>query len=127
MQQIYPNLTLNGQCEAAFLFYKARFHGKITFMMTYEKMPMDLQVPPEWRTKIGHAKFARGDWMFSGSDALPGQYQRPQGFGMPAIQWSQRDLQGLVGESKRRNATPGDTLGTSLRRTGGPVWNFVIY
>ena len=80
--QLYPNLTFNGQCEEAFKFYEKCLHGRITFMMTYEDMPMDLQTPPDWRKKIGHATFAVSDYMFSGSDAPPGQYQKPQGFAL---------------------------------------------
>jgi PhnB protein len=80
--QLYPNLTFNGQCEAAFKFYEERLHGRIAFMMTYENTPMNLQAPPDWRNKISHATFALGDYMLSGSDALPGQYQKPQGFAL---------------------------------------------
>jgi PhnB protein len=80
--QLYPNLTFNGQCEAAFKFYEECLHGKAIFMMTYGDMPMDLQTPSDWRKKIGHATFALADFRFSGSDALPGQYQKPQGFSL---------------------------------------------
>lgn len=47
--QLYPNLTFNGQCEAAFRFYEEPLHGRIIFMMTYEDTPMDLQTPSDWR------------------------------------------------------------------------------
>src|SRR5258706_14401889 len=80
--QLYPNLTFNGQCEQAFKFYEERLRGRILFTMTYENTPMDLQAPSDWRNKISHATFAVGDYMFSGSDALPGQYQKPQGFAL---------------------------------------------
>jgi PhnB protein len=80
--QLYPNLTFNGQCEAAFKFYEECLPGKTTFMMTYENTPMDLQTPSDWRKKISHATFALAEYMFSGSDALPGQYQKPQGFAL---------------------------------------------
>lgn len=80
--QLYPHLTFNGQCEAAFKFYQTCLGGKITFMMTYENTPMDLQTPPDWRKKISHATFVLADFMFSGSDALPGQYRKPQGFAL---------------------------------------------
>ena len=80
--QLYPNLTFDGQCEAAFKFYEECFHGKTIFMMTYENTPMDFQAPPDWRKKISHATFALGAFMLSGSDALPGQYQKPQGFAL---------------------------------------------
>jgi PhnB protein len=80
--QLYPNLTFDGQCEAAFKFYEECLHGRILFMLTYEKTPMDLQAPPHWQKKICHATFALGDFMFSGSDALPGRYQKPQGIAL---------------------------------------------
>lgn len=80
--QLYPHLTFNGQCEAAFRLYEKCFHGKTTFMMTYENTPMDLHTPPDWGKKISHATFAVAEFMFSGSDAQPGQYQKPQGFAL---------------------------------------------
>jgi len=80
--QLYPHLTFNGQCEAAFKFYEECLHGRTIFMMTYEDMPMDLQTPADWRKKIGHATFALTGYMFSGSDASPGKYQKPQGFAL---------------------------------------------
>ena len=80
--QLYPNLTFNGECEAALKFYEKCLHGETTFMMTYENTPMNLEAPPDWRKKISHATFVLGDFMFSGSDALPGQYQKPQGFAL---------------------------------------------
>ncbi len=43
---------------------------------------MNPQTPADWRKKIGHATFALTDYMFSGSDASPGQYPKPQGFAL---------------------------------------------
>ena len=80
--QLYPYLTFDGQCEAAFKLYEQCFGGKITLMMTYEETPMDLQTPPDWRKKIGHATFTHADFLLSGCDAQPGQYQKPQGFSL---------------------------------------------
>lgn len=87
--QLYPNLTFDGQCEAAFQFYEECLHGTIIFLMTYENTPMDLKAPAAWRKKVSHATFALGDLMFSGSDALPGAYQKPQGF---ALQFNLSDV-----------------------------------
>ncbi len=42
----------------------------------------DLHTPPDWGKKISHATFAVAEFMFSGSDAQPGQYQKPQGFAL---------------------------------------------
>ena len=86
--QLYPHLTFNGQCEAAFKFYADCLHGQTTFMMTYENTPTEMQAPPNWRTKVSHATFAVGDCMFSGSDPVPGKYQPPQGF---ALQFNLND------------------------------------
>jgi PhnB protein len=80
--QVYPNLTFDGRCEEAFKFYEECLHGKITFMMTYENTPMDLNAPPDWAKKISHATFIVGDDMLSGSDVPPARYQRPQGFAL---------------------------------------------
>lgn len=80
--QLYPHLTFDGRCEAAFKFYQECLHGKTTLMMTYENTPTDLQAPPDWQKKISHATFTLADFMFSGSDPLPGQYQKPQGFAL---------------------------------------------
>jgi uncharacterized glyoxalase superfamily protein PhnB len=80
--QLCPYLTFDGQCEAAFKFYEECLHGKTIFMMTYENTPMDLQAPPDWRKKISHATFALAEFMFYGADALPGHYQKPQGFAL---------------------------------------------
>jgi PhnB protein len=78
--QLYPNLSFNGQCEAAFSLYEECLRGKTTFLMRYENTPMDFKAPPEWKQKVSHATFAIGNFMLSGSDALPGEYRKPQGF-----------------------------------------------
>jgi PhnB protein len=80
--QLYPYLMFDGQCEAAFKFYEECFPGRTIFMMTYENTPMDLERPPAWRKKISHATFALGELVFYGADALPGKYQKPQGFAL---------------------------------------------
>ena len=80
--QLYPNLTFDGQCEAAFKFYEKHLGGRIVFMMTYEDTPMDLQTPSDSGKKISHATFAHPDFTLYGSDALPGRYQKPQGFAL---------------------------------------------
>ena len=80
--QLYPHLTFDGQCEAAFRFYQECLHGRITFLLAYENTPGHLQVPSEWRKKVSHATFSLDGFMFSGWDALPGQYQKPQGFAL---------------------------------------------
>ncbi|MEP7367833.1 MAG: VOC family protein [Acidobacteriota bacterium] len=78
--QLYPNLTFDGQCEAAFQFYERCLGGKVTFLMTYENTAAELHAPPGWGMKVSHATFALDRFLLSGSDALPGSYRKPQGF-----------------------------------------------
>jgi PhnB protein len=80
--QLHPNLTFDGQCEAAFKFYEKHLGGRIVFMMTHEDTPMDLPTPSDWGKKISHATFAHASFTLYGSDALPGRYQKPQGFAL---------------------------------------------
>jgi PhnB protein len=85
--QWYPHLSFNGQCEAAFQFYEKCLGGRILLIMKYAQAPME--APSEMKNKVAHATFAVGEQMFSGSDAMPGQYLRPQGF---HIQLNLRDV-----------------------------------
>ena len=77
-----PYLYFDGQCEEAFKFYEKCLGGKITFMMTYEGSPMAGQAPPGWAQKILHAGLALGDGILEGCDAGPGEYKKPQSFGL---------------------------------------------
>jgi PhnB protein len=74
------HVSFNGQCEAAFKFYEGCLGGKIVTMLTWGDSPMAAQGPPDFEYKILHATLMFGDSMLAGSDAPPGQYQKPQGF-----------------------------------------------
>jgi PhnB protein len=78
--QLNPYLTFNGQCEAAFKFYEKVLGGKIEAMMPHEGSPMAEHVPPEWRSKIMHARLSVGDNILMGSDAPPDHYEQMKGF-----------------------------------------------
>lgn len=78
--QLNPYLTFNGKCEAAFKFYERCLGGKIEMMMTHGDSPMAAQVPPEWRSKIIHARLTVGDKVLMGSDAPPEHYEEAKGF-----------------------------------------------
>jgi len=89
--------------------------------MTYENTPMGPQAPPEWRKKISHATFALAEFRFYGADALPGHYQRPQGF---ALQLNLRDpveaeriFNTLAKNGTGSHAAPGNIVGAAFRRT----------
>ena len=78
--QLSPHLNFNGACKAAFTFYEKCLGARITFMMPYEGSPVADHVPAAWRNKILHATLTVGDDVLTGADALPDQYQKPQGF-----------------------------------------------
>ena len=80
--KLHAYLMFNGQCATAFQFYEKCLGGKITFMMAYGDSPMAEQASASWREKIMHATLTFGDQTLSGADALPEQYQKPQGFSM---------------------------------------------
>jgi PhnB protein len=74
------NLVFDGECDAAFALYERCFGAAVTFRMTWGDSPMTQAAPAEWRDKIMHATMTVGSTAISGADALPGQYERPQGF-----------------------------------------------
>jgi len=78
--QVNPYLTFSGQCEEAFRFYEKVLGGKIEAMMPHRGSPMEQHVPPEWRSKIMHARLRFGDEVLMASDAPPDRYQPMQGF-----------------------------------------------
>ena len=78
--RLNPHLTFNGQCQAAFEFYKKCLGGEIVMMMRYGDSPLAEITSPEWGKKIIHATFALGEYVLTGADAPPERYQKPQGF-----------------------------------------------
>src|ERR1017187_8100870 len=78
--QLNPYLNFNGHCEAAFKFYEKCLGGKIEGMNTFASTPMGLQVAPEWRSKIIHARMTLEGTVLMGSDVPPDRFQPPQGF-----------------------------------------------
>ncbi|HEX8167408.1 MAG TPA: VOC family protein [Beijerinckiaceae bacterium] len=75
--QINPYLMFNGGCEEAFRLYERVLGGRIEIMLPHEG-PAAEHVPPEWRSKIMHARLVVGDMVLMASDAPPGR----QGEGM---------------------------------------------
>jgi len=78
--QLNPYLLFTGQCEAAFKFYEKCLGGKIEAMMAHAGTPMEAQTPPEWRSKIMHARMVVDGHLLMGSDAPPGHQEQPKGF-----------------------------------------------
>lgn len=78
--QLNPYLTFSGQCEAAFKFYEKVLGGKIEAMHSHAGSPMEDQVPPQWRSKIMHARLNVDGNVLMGSDAPPDRYEQMKGF-----------------------------------------------
>lgn len=78
--RLNPYLTFSGHCEEAFRFYVQCLGGRFVLKMTYSESPFTAQTDPEWRKKIFHSTIEIGDYILQGADALPGTYEKPQGF-----------------------------------------------
>jgi PhnB protein len=74
------NLSFNGNCAEAILFYERTLPGKILFELSWGESPLAKDAPPEWRAKICHSTLVVGDTTFHGVDVLPGTYDPPRGF-----------------------------------------------
>lgn len=74
---VYPYLTFNGNCEAAFNFYKSVFGGEFSYLGRFGDMPADCSdgsqpIAGELKDKIMHMSYAfTPDNMLMGSDTLP--------------------------------------------------------
>lgn len=83
-------LTFDGRCREAFEFYAELLGGEINVMQTFAALPLEENNADEHgcagvitdadRDKIMHACLTYGKGTLMGSDAMPGQYQQPQGF-----------------------------------------------
>jgi len=78
--QLNTYLVFNGRCEEAFKFYEQCLGGKIAAMFTHAGTPAAEHVPPEWLSKIMHARLTVGDSVLMGSDAPPDRYKGAKGF-----------------------------------------------
>ena len=80
--QIYPYLSFNGQCEAAFKFYEECFGAQLGPMFRYEGTPMADQVPADWQDKVMHGSLTVGEQVLMGGDVAPDRYEEPKGFSL---------------------------------------------
>jgi PhnB protein len=78
--QVHPYLYYDGNCEAAFKFYEKALGGKISALMTFEKAPEAMPMPPGWEKKVMHVHMTIGSEVLLASDAPPGHFHKPQGF-----------------------------------------------
>jgi PhnB protein len=62
---VYVNYR--GTCEEAFRFYAQHLGGSITGLVRHGDQP-NPNIPPEWKTKVAHARMAIGDTVLMGAD-----------------------------------------------------------
>jgi PhnB protein len=115
--RLNPYLNFNGQCEVAFKFYEKCLGGKIVMMMTHACMPVESQVPKEWRDKILHATLNVGDQVLQGADLPPEHYKKPQGISVMlalADTAEAEHISRLDGKRYDDHAAPGNILGRAI-------------
>lgn len=77
--QLNAYLMFNGRCDEAFKFYSQCLGGTITSKFTYGDAPPPMEVSPETRDLIMHARLEVGDAVLFGSDTPPDRYDQPKG------------------------------------------------
>jgi PhnB protein len=78
MMQLIPYLNFNGQCAAAFKFYKKCLGGTME-MTTHGDSPIAKEAPPEWHSRILHVRLTVGDAVLMGSGRPPDQEGETKG------------------------------------------------
>ncbi|MBE8158950.1 MAG: VOC family protein [Betaproteobacteria bacterium] len=70
MKNINIYLAFNGECEAAFNFYKSVFGGEFSGFMRYETAPAEMKqnMPAEDTQKVMHVSLPMGQSTLMGSD-----------------------------------------------------------
>jgi PhnB protein len=69
--QLIAYLNFNGNCRAAFDFYREVFKGEITMRMTYGDSPMRDQVPADGHDQIMHSQLEADGAILMGADGPP--------------------------------------------------------
>ena len=75
MTTVNVYLTFDGNCEAAFNFYKSVFGGEFTFMGRFDEMPdsPEFSIPADQKNRIMHITLPiGGDTVLMGSDTISG-------------------------------------------------------
>jgi PhnB protein len=68
-------LNYGGNCKQAFHFYEQHLGGKVTMMMTHGQQPNPIDVPPDWKNAILHARISIGETELMGADIPPDRFQ----------------------------------------------------
>ncbi|WP_026704254.1 VOC family protein [Flavobacterium soli] len=80
MAQVHPYLTFDGNCEAAFTFYKSIFGGEFPYIGKYAEMPPTegFEIPESEAQKIMHVSLKLGaGTMLMGCDSSSAFGQQP--------------------------------------------------
>jgi PhnB protein len=78
--QLTSYVAFDGNCQEAFKFYEKVLGGTIETMLDHGSTPMAAEFPPEWHSRIMHARLAVGGAVLMGADAPPDSYKKPTGF-----------------------------------------------
>ena len=78
--RISPHICFDGQCRAAFKNYQRILGGRIVTMLTYGDSPMAPTIDHRWHSQIVHATLDLKGVEVTGTDILPPNFQKPQGF-----------------------------------------------
>jgi PhnB protein len=77
--KLVPHLTFNGNCKAAFEFYRDLLGGSLN-MTTFGESPAADRVPNEWKDRIVHATLTLDESEIAGADVSPDDYKKAEGF-----------------------------------------------
>lgn len=83
--QLIPYLNFDGDCREAFEFYAQALRGDIEFIQTFGETPMGAPPSAEMRDRIMHVRLVAEAATLMGSDAMPGQGVKPQGFAVAIV------------------------------------------
>jgi PhnB protein len=70
-------LYFDGDCAAAFDFYKSVFGGDFTSKASWGDAPPDMGVPDGQKDKLMHVSLAIGDGLLMGCDVVEGFGEKP--------------------------------------------------
>jgi PhnB protein len=74
--QLHTYLNYGGNCEEAFKFYEKHLGGKITMLMRHGEQPGGQGAgPPDWGSKVLHARINLGGTELLGADIPPDRFQ----------------------------------------------------
>lgn len=61
-------LNFRGNCEEAFRFYERHLGARVTSLQRHEELPFPGNTPPEWGSKVLHARLELAGTVVMGAD-----------------------------------------------------------